>query len=90
MATTPHLSSPTRGVSLEPAPVGNEERKRALADALVAKGELGYEIESQTDFEAVIFTPSPRRWLRTRAGRVNDRLIVTMNDDCRMTTRRRR
>jgi hypothetical protein len=88
MATTPHSSLPTRGVSFES--VGGEERKRALAEALVAKGELGYEIESQTDFEAVIFTPSPRRWLGTRAGQVNDRLIVTMNDDCRVTTRRRR
>jgi hypothetical protein len=78
----------SRGDSAGPALVGVEQKQHAFGEALLAKAELGYEVESQTDFEAVVFTPSPRRWLRTRAGRDNDRLIVTIDDECQVTTRR--
>ena len=88
MARTPPSPSTGRDILASPEPVG-DERQRALALALVAKTELGYEVESKADFEAVIFSPSPRRWLRTRPGRENDRLVVSVNDDCQVTTRRR-
>lgn len=89
MATTSHSSSPVLDAPAEDEPVSLEQRKLAFADALLVKGRLGYEVESQSDFEAVIFTPSPRRWMGTRAGKENDRLIMTMNDTCQMTMRRR-
>lgn len=88
VAPTPQSTSPVREVP-EPRSVDLEQRQHAFGEALIAKAELGYEIESQTDFEAIVFTPSPRRWLWTRAGRANDRLIVTINDECHVTTRRR-
>jgi hypothetical protein len=89
MATTSLSPSPVRAGSVEDEPVSLEERKVAFADALLVKDRLGYEVESRTDFEAVIFTPSPRRWLGTRAGTENQRLVMTMNDQCHMTMRRR-
>jgi hypothetical protein len=89
MATTSHAPSPVLDAPVEDGPVSLEDRKLAFADALVVKDRLGYEVESQGDFEAVIFTPSPRRWLGTRAGKENQRLIMTMNDTCQMTMRRR-
>jgi hypothetical protein len=89
MATTSHAPSPVLDAPAEDAPVSLKQRKLAFADALVVKDRLGDEVESQSDFEAVIFTPSPRRWLGTRAGKENHRLIMTMNDTCQMTMRRR-
>jgi len=89
MATTEHSSSPRRDAPADPGLGGAEQRKRALDEALLVKDRMGYEIESQTDFEAVIFTPSPRRWLWTRTGHANDRLVMTVDDECRVTTRRR-
>ena len=89
MAPKEHSSSPTRDTSADPELSGAEQRTHALGEALLAKDRMGYEIESQTDFEAVIFTPSPRRWLWTRTGHANDRLVMTVDDECRVTTRRR-
>jgi hypothetical protein len=89
MATASHSPSRAPAVPVEDEAVSSEQRKLAFADALGLKSRLGYEIESQSDFEAVIFSPSPRRWLGTRAGKENQRLIMTMDDACDMTMRRR-
>jgi hypothetical protein len=89
MATASHSPSPVRAGSVEDEPVSFEQRKLAFADALVVKSRLGYEVESQSDFEAVIFSPSPRRWLGTRAGKKNQRLVMTMDGACQTTMRRR-
>jgi hypothetical protein len=52
-----------------------------LADTLEMKLRLGYEIESETEFGAVIFSPSPRRWLGIRKGQDNQRFTIEINDD---------
>ena len=52
-----------------------------LADVLAMKLRLGYEIESETYFAAVIFSPSPRRWLGMRKGPVNQRFAIQIDED---------
>lgn len=89
MATTSHSTSSVLDAPAEDEPVSIEQRKSTFADALVVKERLGYEVESQSDFEAVIFTPSPRRWLGTRAGKENTRLVMELDEACQMTMRRR-
>jgi len=51
-----------------------------LADILEMKLRLGYEIESETEFAAVIFSPSPRRWLGMRKGQDNQRFTIQINE----------
>ena len=62
------LSHPPSEASAEPELGSDEQRSHVLADTLATKLRLGYEIESETEFGAVIFSPSPRRWLGIRAG----------------------
>ena len=52
-----------------------------LADVLAMKLRLGYEIESETDFAAVVFSPSPRRWLGMRKGQDNQRFAIQIDED---------
>ena len=52
-----------------------------LADTLALKLRLGYEIESKTEFGAVIFSPSPRRWLGIRKGQDNQRFTIRIDED---------
>jgi hypothetical protein len=59
----------------------DEQRTDVLADILAMKHRLGYEIESQTEFGAVIFTPSPRRWLGIRKGTDNQRFTIQIKED---------
>jgi hypothetical protein len=59
----------------------DEQRKQLLAYVLATKHQMGYEIESETEFGAVIFTPSPRRWLRTRTGQDNERITIRIRED---------
>jgi hypothetical protein len=59
----------------------DEQRKHLLAYVLATKHRMGYEIESESEFGAVIFTPSPRRWLRTRKGRENERITVSIGEN---------
>lgn len=80
---TPALSHPSAEASVEPEPErgSDEQRRRLLAYVLATKHEMGYEIQSQSEFGAVIFTPSPRRWLRIREGRANDRMTIRIRED---------
>jgi hypothetical protein len=41
---------------------------------------LGYEVLSETEFGAVVCTPSPRRWFWTRTGRENQHLNITIDE----------
>jgi hypothetical protein len=59
----------------------NEQRIHVLADTLAMKLKLGYEVESETEFGAVIFSPSPRRWLGIRKGRDNQRFTIEIDQD---------
>ena len=75
------LSHPDPEASAEPELGSDEQRMHVLADTLEMKLRLGYEIESETEFGAVIFSPSPRRWLGIRKGLDNQRFTIEINDD---------
>ena len=53
------LSHPPSEASAEPELGSDEQRSHVLADTLATKLRLGYEIESETEFGAVICTPKP-------------------------------
>jgi hypothetical protein len=65
-----------------------DQRRQALVEAIAMKRRLGYEVESETEFGAVVFTPSPRRWLGMRDGRENQRLTIAINARSETTTSR--
>jgi hypothetical protein len=75
------LSHPSSEASAEPKLGSNEQRIHVLADTLATKLRLGYEVESETEFGAVIFSPSPRRWLGIRKGRDNQRFTIEIDQD---------
>ena len=75
------LSQPPAEASLEPELGSHEQRTDLLAELLAMKLRLGYEVESETDFAAVIFSPSPRRWLRMRKGLDNQRFTIRIDED---------
>jgi hypothetical protein len=66
--------------SAEPELGSDEQRMHVLADTLAMKLRLGYEIESETEFGAVIFSPSPRRWLGVRKGLDNQRFTIQIDE----------
>ena len=72
--------SPVSVTALAPEAVSPLERKSILEKVLAKQLRLGYEIESQTESGAVVFTPSPRRWLGTRNGRKNERLTIEIDE----------
>jgi hypothetical protein len=74
------LSSPPTEASARPVTSSTAERRRVLAEVLAMKLRLGYEVVSETEFGVVVSTPSPRRWLWTRAGRENQHLNITVDD----------
>ena len=74
------LSSPPTETSARPVTSSTAERRRVLAEVLAMKLRLGYELVSETEFGAVVCTPSPRRWLWARAGRENPHLNITVDD----------
>ena len=58
----------------------DEQRIHVLADILAMKHRLGYEIESETEFGAVI-RGCPRRWLGIRKGVDNQRFTIQINEE---------
>lgn len=75
------LSHPSSEASAEPELGSDEQRIHVLADTLAMKLKLGYEVESETEFGAVIFSPSPRRWLGIRKGQDNQRFTIQIDQD---------
>jgi hypothetical protein len=64
------------------------ERKRRLAEVLVAKTEQGYEIESQTDTEATLVTKGQRRWFgMVGSSKAEIRQITSVDEQGRTRTR---
>ena len=66
--------------SVEPELGSDAQRMHVLASTLELKLRLGYEIESETEFSAVIFSPSPRRWLGVRKGLDNQRFTIQIDE----------
>ena len=78
------ISAPSHlpaGASVEPELGSDDQRMHVLADTLALKLRLGYEIESETEFGADIFSPSPRRWLGIRKGQDNQRFTIRIDED---------
>ena len=62
--------------------MGSDEQPiHVLADTLATKLRLGYEVESETEFGAVIFSTSPRRWLGIRRGQDDQRYTIQIDQD---------
>ena len=78
MVVSPPSPLPVKAVA--PEAVSPLERKNILEKVLAKRLRLGYEVESQTEFGGVVFTPSPRRWLGTRSGRENERLTIEIDE----------
>jgi hypothetical protein len=75
------LSSPGAEPSVaQPVCCSAAQRRRLLSDVLAMKLRLGYEILSESEFSAVVCTPSPRRWLWTRTGRQNTHLTIAIDE----------
>jgi hypothetical protein len=66
--------------SSTPVACSAAQRRRLLSDVLATKLRLGYEVLSETEFSAVVRTPSPRRWLWTRSGRANPHLNIAIDE----------
>jgi len=66
-----------------------DARKEKLAQMLEAKLGQGYQIESQRDTEAILFTRSRRRWFGLFAGHGDSpRLLISVDEQGRATTRK--
>lgn len=75
------LSSPSAEPAVaQPVCCSDAQRRRLLSDVLAMKRRLGYEVLSETEFSAVVCTPSPRRWLWTRTGRQNTHLNIAIDE----------
>jgi hypothetical protein len=79
MAVSALSPSPTE-ISVGPVAHSPAQRRRVLSDVLAMKLRLGYEVLSETEFGAVVCTPSPRRWLWTRSGHANQQLNITIDE----------
>jgi hypothetical protein len=76
----PPSASPSPGSRGTPRLASVQQRMETLAALLKVKLGVGYEVESETDFGAVIFTPSPRRWLGLRKGLDNQRVAIMIDE----------
>jgi hypothetical protein len=64
---------------------GTERRKQALEELIAAKVEQGYEVETQSDTEAVLVTRGRRR--RFRSSLAGKRQRVSIDETGRARTR---
>jgi hypothetical protein len=71
----------------EPPNLSTAERKARLAEVLVGKTEQGYEIESQTDTEAILVTKGRRRWFGMGGNNASTRLITSIDEQGNTRTR---
>ena len=64
-----------------------DAREAAFAQALAAKVEQGYQIESQGKTDAIIFTNGRRRWFGLIAGPNGQRRRIALEADGSISTR---
>ena len=85
-AVTPaerRVESPVAGADahvVEPPKLSTADRKARLAEVLVAKTKQGYEIESQTDTEAVLVTKGRKRWFGMGGNSSSTRQITSIDE----------
>jgi hypothetical protein len=63
-------------------------RKRKLGQMLKAKLEQGYQIESQSDTEVVLFTRGHRSWFGLFGSGAGARQIISVDEDGAAKTRK--
>jgi len=80
MAISAPSQLPTEA-SVEPELGSDEQRMHLLADVLAMKLRLGYEIESETDFAAVVFSPSRAGGWGCARGQDNQRFAIQIDQD---------
>jgi hypothetical protein len=73
-------------VSSNPPTVAS--RKQTFAQMLNVKLEQGYQVESQSDTEAVLFTPGRRQWFALFGVGVSARLAISLDEQGKATTRK--
>lgn len=78
MAVSPYLP-PSTDASTQSNGESPKRRRAMLASVLETKLRLGYELVSETEFGAVVCSPSPRRWLWMRKGRENPHLTIAID-----------
>jgi hypothetical protein len=87
LMTEPHLPSPKGARPASDSLVSLDQRKERLAETLHKKLEQGYQIESQTDTEAILITKGRRRWFGILAGGPETRQATSIDEQGRPTTR---
>ncbi len=83
----PILSSSNGVERAADLPLSVGQRKELLTSTLEKKVEQGYQIESQTDTAATVFTKGHRRWFGLIAGGADTRQTLSIDDEGRITTR---
>ena len=84
------VESPVAGADaqvVEPPNLSTAERKVRLAAVLVAKTEQGYEIESQTDTEAVLVTKGRKRCFGMGGNNSSTRQVTSIDEQGNARTR---
>ena len=89
---TPVVAPVERPVDLpapvaEPPVLSTADRKAKLAEVLVSKVGQGYEIESQTDTEAILVTKGRSRWFGMRGNSASARQITSIDEQGNTRTR---
>jgi hypothetical protein len=85
--TEPHLPSPNGDRPTPDSLVSLDQRKERLAETLRKKVEQGYQIESQTDTDAILVTKGRRRWFGILGGDAGTRQSTSIDEQGRATTR---
>ena len=71
----------TNGAVAASTAATHDARKQKLGQMLEAKLEQGYQIESQTDTEAVLFTRGHRSWFGRSGRGTGARLTISVDED---------
>jgi len=80
---------PTDEPSVSPIPEAADTRKQKFAEMLKAKVAQGYEVESQSDTEAVLVTRGRRTWFGLFAGHgAGGRQLISVDDEGAAKTRK--
>jgi hypothetical protein len=79
--------APGAATPAEPSILSTDERKALLEAVLVSKIAQGYEIESQTDTEAVLVTKGRSRWFGMRGNSASTRQITSIDEQGNTRTR---
>jgi hypothetical protein len=85
--TEPNLPSPNGDRPTPDSLVSLDQRKERLAETLHKKLEQGYQIESQTDTDAILLTKGRRRWFGILSNAAETRQRTSIDEQGRATTR---